>query len=266
LAPEAQRRLDKILAWLDSKGMDPAEIDWTNPKWKSYFNSEKDADVMARLVGALSPQKKLVPNVRDAMSTILQRNMGIDPKNMARPFGRMNTGFNFGFADADESSVVSNLRKAFANEPIGTVYPNKVNELGEGMIGNVRALPWDMHWSRALGLRSDLTGDPTPYAFMKMAGEDWAKSRGFKGAFPGMAKVWSGEKLAVAEHEPGFTELMRRINEKMPEVLRGYAPKDERDYFETMAALQEILGGKLSRAHKKTMRNQRQPSLFGLGQ
>jgi hypothetical protein len=264
--PEAQVRLDKIMQWLDTKGLDPESIDWTNPKWKSYFNSPQEADVMARLVGALSPQKKLVPNVRDAVSVLLQRNMGIDPTQMASPFGKKHTGFGFGFADAPESAVVANLRKAMANEPIGTVYPNKVNELGEGMIGNMRALPWDMHWSRALGLKSDEPGTPLQYALMKMAGEDFMKQRGFKGAFPGMAKVWSGEKLAVAEHEPGFTELMRRINAGMPEVLRGYTPKGEHDYFETMAALQEILGGKLSAGQLKTLKGQRQPSLFDFGQ
>jgi hypothetical protein len=217
-------------------------------------------------VGALSPQKKLVPNVRDAVSTILQRNMGIDPKQMASPFGRKHTGFGFGFADADESSVVANIRKAMANQPIGTVYPNKVNELGEGMIGNMSALPWDMHWARSLGLKSDDPGKPLPYALMKMAGEDWAKTRGFKGAFPGMAKVWSGEKLAVAEHEPGFTELLRRINAKMPQGLRGYTPTSERDFFETLAQLQETMGGKLSEAHRNTLRGQAQPSLFDFGQ
>jgi hypothetical protein len=262
LAPAVEKRMDKILAYVDSQGVSPETIDWMSPRWRGLFNSDHEASVFAKLVGSLSPQKELLPNMRDAFSVAMQNRMGIPITEMAAPFGRKGTGFGFGFGYDTEGALLKNLRKSLDNEPIGSVYPNKVNELAEGPMGNVDANPWDMHAARAKGLDSDITGSPLEYALYKMADSDYYKSRGFKGAFPGMSKLWTGEKRAVATAEPGLIEYLDRINKKAPEMLRGYTPKRERDLFEALATIQEAMGGHLSNDQLKTLRSLAQGNLF----
>lgn len=236
LDPQTIKRLDVLRKYAETK-LDPREIDWTDPAWKQLFSDPKAADEYAALVAAMSPQVTLRPNLRDAMSATFHQRMGLPDEGVFKPFGYEGTGFGVGLPD----TKLPNLRRARAGQPIGTGLPAKTDEFRKALQGDPDALPWDMHLARALGLNSDAPGTPLQYFLMKEAFRKYADESG-EASFPLMAKIWSAQKHATARHEPGYTDLLRRVGQGEPDFLKVYTPRNERDFFEAMNRINELLG------------------------
>ena len=258
LSPQTVKRLEAIRQYAEGT-LDPREIDWTDPAWKQLFESPASADEFAGVFSALSPQVMVRPNMRDTMSNLFQHRMGIPDEQTFLPFGRRGTGFGIGL----EHTKLGNLKRARAGQPIGSAFPAKTEELRQGLLGNPDALPWDMHISRAMGLASDEPGTPLQYFLMKNAWRKYAGDIGEeKGIFPLMAKIWSGQKHATAQHEPGFTELLRTIGTKEPDFLKGYTPRNEQEFFEALYRVNELLKMQAAPRYARQYANLTTPTLF----
>jgi hypothetical protein len=257
----SRQRLDALTGYAD-QFLDPNEIDWTTLDWMKKFATPQAADQFARKFSALSPQVAVRPDFRDAWSATLQERMGIPLEQWQTPFGHKASGFGYGLAETERGAKRAGMRRAVAGTgPISAVLPGKVDELYQLIIGNPEALPLDMHINRGLGNLADTPPNPVQYYLAKAAYNDFAKSRGFKGAAPHMAKSWSSVKHIVADHEPGFVELVNRVHAKFPELFKNFTPRSEKEFFDTMMYINKLIGQN-SESASRFMAKRATPMLF----
>jgi hypothetical protein len=161
-----------------------------------------------RLFGATSPAQEVPGNLMDTLRVAIRAKLRQASGKLDLSREGVQNDLMRGIGN--RPSKAGNVQRALTGEQLQS-YPapdplpaGKTEDLAKGMAGEVDAIPFDMWWARAVGLKHDAQpANGLSYKLLYEAGADIARREGVD-PFPFMAKVWAAMKHLHSSGDGGI--------------------------------------------------------------